>query len=71
MLSKGASARIGASVIKRMFITDTVEMRLDPFPENVSVVTVAPLFAQAIRSVHDRTSVSNLFPEKPPTTAKK
>ena len=24
-----------------------------------------PLFAQAIRSVHDRTSVSNLFPEKP------
>ena len=70
VLSKGASARIGTSVIKRMFITDTVEVRLDPFPENVSVVTVAPLFAQAIRSVHDRTSVSNLFPEKPPTAKK-
>src|SRR5260221_10284418 len=47
VLSKGASARIGASVIKRMFITDTVEARLDPFPANVSVVTVAPLSAQA------------------------
>src|SRR5579863_7872771 len=70
VLSKGASARIGASHIKRMFITDTVEVQLDPFPENISVVTVAPLFAQAIRSVHDRTSVSNLFPEKPPTAKK-
>jgi ribose-phosphate pyrophosphokinase len=70
VLSKGAAARIGSSVIKRMFITDTVEEKFDPFPENVSVVTVAPLFAQAIRSVHDRTSVSNLFPEKPPTGKK-
>ena len=70
VLSKGASGRIGASLIKRMFITDTVEVQLDPYPENLSVVTVAPLFAQAIRSVHDRTSVSNLFPEKPPTAKK-
>jgi len=70
VLSKGASARIGASLIKRMFITDTVEVQVDPYPENISVVTVAPLFAQAIRSVHDRTSVSNLFPEKPPAAKK-
>ncbi|HTI51601.1 MAG TPA: ribose-phosphate diphosphokinase [Planctomycetaceae bacterium] len=65
VLSQGAAPKIGASVIKRMFITDTIEYRLDPYPENITVVTVAPLFAQAIRSVHDRTSVSNLFPEKP------
>jgi ribose-phosphate pyrophosphokinase len=69
VLSKGAAARIGSSVIKRLFITDTIEVRLDPYPENISIITVAPLFAQAIRSVHDRTSVSNLFPEKP--TARK
>ena len=31
---------------------------------NMSVISVAPLFAKAIRSVHDRTSISNLFPEK-------
>jgi ribose-phosphate pyrophosphokinase len=65
VLSKGAADRIGTSVIKRMFITDTIEIPRDPYPPNISVVTVAPLFAQAIRSVHDRTSVSNLFPEKP------
>ena len=65
VLSHGAAARIGKSVIKRMFLTDTIECRQDPFPDNITVVTVAPLFAQAIRSVHDRTSISNLFPEKP------
>lgn len=65
VLSKGASEKIGKCVIKRLFITDTIEYQVEPFPENVSVVSVAPLFAQAIRSVHDRTSVSNLFPEKP------
>ena len=45
-------------------MTDTVEYRFDPLPDKISLVTVAPLFAQAIRSIHDRTSVSNLFPEK-------
>src|SRR5262245_3400755 len=67
VLSKGAAARIGSSVIKRLFVTDTIEHRTDPYPENISVITVAPLFARAIRSVHDRTSVSNLLPEKPIT----
>lgn len=65
VLSKGASPRIAASQIKRMFITDTIEYRFDPLPPNVSIIPVAPLFAQAIRSVHDRTSISSLFPEKP------
>lgn len=65
VLSKGAAARIGKSEIKRLFMTDTIEYRIDPFPPNITVVSVAPLFAQAIRSIHDRTSVSSLFPEKP------
>ncbi len=64
VLSKGAAPRIGASVIKRMFMTDTIEYRLDEFPDNIEVIPVAPVFAEAIRSVHDRTSVSRLFPEK-------
>jgi len=63
VLSKGAAPRIGASVIKKMFMTDTIEYRLDEFPNNIEIVPVAPVFAEAIRSVHDRTSVSRLFPE--------
>ena len=64
VLSKGASERIGRSRIKKMFMTDTIEYRAEAAPANMEVVSVAPLFAQAIQSVHDRTSVSTLFPEK-------
>lgn len=63
VLSKGTAPRIGESCIRRMFITDSIEPFQDPLPENITVVTVAPLFADAIQSVHDRTSVSMLFPE--------
>ena len=64
VLSKGAAPRIGDSQIKQMLITDTVEAAFDPLPSNITVVSVAPFFAEAIRSIHDRTSVSMLFPEQ-------
>lgn len=63
VLSKGAAQQIGKSNIKKMFMTDTIEMAVDPFPPNIEVVSVARLFAEAIRSIHDRTSVSMLFPD--------
>jgi len=63
VFSRGAASRIGESVIKKMLITDTIETAFEPLPENVEVVSVAPLFANAIRSIHERTSVSQLFPE--------
>jgi ribose-phosphate pyrophosphokinase len=63
VLSKGAAPRIGASPIKHLFFTDTIENLQDPLPSNISVISVAPLFAQSIRSIHERTSVSSLFPD--------
>jgi ribose-phosphate pyrophosphokinase len=65
VLSKGAAARIGESRIKQLFITDTIDTQPDPLPPNVTVVSVARLFAEAIQSIHDRTSVSQLFPDPP------
>lgn len=67
VLSKGASPRIAESLIKKLFITDTIESTFDPLPPNVEIVSVAELFASAIRSIHDRTSVSMLFPDTKPT----
>ncbi len=64
-LSKGAAAKIAASNIKQMFFTDTIEPHVDALPHNISVVSVARLFAEAIQSIHDRTSVSQLFPDGP------
>ena len=66
VLSKGAAERIADSNIRQMFITDTIESPIEPLADNVTVITVAPLFAQAIRSIHDRTSVSMLFPDEKP-----
>ena len=63
VFSPGTAERIGNSVIKTMLVTDTIETAFEPLPGNVEVVSVAPLFAAAILSVHERTSVSQLFPD--------
>jgi ribose-phosphate pyrophosphokinase len=44
-----------------MFMTDTIETFQEPLPDNIEIITVAPIFAEAIRSIHERTSVSMLF----------
>lgn len=61
VLSAGAAQRIGDSIIQKLFMTDTIETFEEPLPQNVEIVNVAPLFAAAIRSIHERTSVSQLF----------
>ena len=66
VLSKGAASRIGDSPIKQLFITDTIEPQRNPMQDNVTVISVANLFARAIRSIHDRSSVSMLFPDTRP-----
>lgn len=64
VLASGVASRIAASEIKKLFITDTIEPHVDELPENIEVVSVARLFAEAIQSVHDRTSISQLFPDR-------
>ncbi len=65
-LSPGAAAKIAVSPLKRLYVTDTVEHNLDSLPDNVQVVSVAGLFAEAIISIFNRTSVSRLFPDDAP-----
>lgn len=61
VLSPGAAAKLAISPIREFVITDTVECRFEDLPPNARVVSVAPLFAEAIRSIHERTSISRLF----------
>ena len=63
VFSKGAVERIEKSEIRRLFMTDTVEPMLEPLGSRIEIISVAPLFAQAIHSIHHRTSVSMLFPD--------
>jgi ribose-phosphate pyrophosphokinase len=62
VLSNGAVGRVGASVMKSLVITDSIE----PTEEvraaaNIRVIPTAPVFAQAILNIWNGTSVSSLF----------
>jgi ribose-phosphate pyrophosphokinase len=62
VLAKGSVERIDASPIKRLLITDSVENQPVRFSDRVEVVSVAPLFGEAIRRIHYRESISEMFP---------
>ena len=62
IFSRGAMQKLADSPIERMFVTDTVEQHAEPFCSKVEVVSVAPLFGEAIRRIHNRESISVLFP---------
>lgn len=61
-LSSSAIERIRKSPLKQLYISDTVEHTPSALHDKITVVSVAPLFADAIRSIFNRTSVSRLFP---------
>ncbi|MEX2210872.1 MAG: ribose-phosphate pyrophosphokinase [Gaiellaceae bacterium] len=63
LFSGDASARLDASPIERVIVTDSVETQPVALGPKVQVVSVAPLFAEAIRRIHGRESVSVLFEE--------
>jgi ribose-phosphate pyrophosphokinase len=49
--------------IERVIVTDTVENQPQPLGDKVEVVSVAALFAEAIKRIHGRESISVLFRE--------
>jgi ribose-phosphate pyrophosphokinase len=61
VLTPGSVERVDASPLRRLFITDTIETQPVALSERVEVVSVAPLFAEAIRRIHTRESVSEMF----------
>jgi ribose-phosphate pyrophosphokinase len=62
VFAAGSGARIDSSRIERLVVTDTVETQPEAPPATATVVSVAPLFAEAIRRIHHRESISVLFP---------
>ncbi|MEM8821389.1 MAG: ribose-phosphate pyrophosphokinase, partial [Pseudomonadota bacterium] len=65
VLSGPAVERVTNSVMERLVVTDTIEPRPDvKAAPNIRVVSVAPLFAQAVLNVSNGTSVSSLFQEE-------
>jgi len=65
VLSGNAAENIGGSYLKKVIVTNTIptNAKTQELVETgqLEVLTVAPLLASAIRSIHDETSVSSLF----------
>jgi len=61
VFAPGSMERLDACPIERLIATDTVETQPVALSGKVSIVSVAPLFAEAIRRIDSRESISGLF----------
>lgn len=52
--------RINASILEKVYTTDTVPVDVSACPR-IEVISVAPLFATAIKRIHQGDSISSLF----------
>jgi ribose-phosphate pyrophosphokinase len=62
VLSGGAVARVNASALKELVITDSI-LATDAalHSDTIRILTIAPLLGEAIRRTADESSVSSLF----------
>jgi ribose-phosphate pyrophosphokinase len=62
VLSGPAIERINNSVIEEVITTDTIPLdsKLEAC-KKIKVLSIAPLLAEAIKRIHEETSVSSLF----------
>ena len=61
ILSGQAPERIEASPIESLIVTDTVPVSEEKRIDKLEILSVAPMFAQAIEAIHSGQSVSRLF----------
>lgn len=54
--------RLEASRIAHLLMTNTVENQPVSLSDRIDVVSVAPLFGEAIRRICNRASISEMFP---------
>jgi ribose-phosphate pyrophosphokinase len=62
VFSEGSMERLDRSPIHRLVVTDSIETQPVALSQKVEVVSVAPLFGEVIRRIHNRESISGLFP---------
>ena len=60
-LIPGAANRLYNSGVEHLAVTDTIPLLPENENAQIAVCTVADLFAQAIRAIHEETSISALF----------
>jgi ribose-phosphate pyrophosphokinase len=68
MFNQQCMQRLDASPIRNLLVTDTIETQPVRYSPKVQIASVAPVFAEAIRRIHCRESISVLF-QRPSTVA--
>jgi ribose-phosphate pyrophosphokinase len=61
VFSRPALERIAASSLKEVIVTDTIPLPEDAPRDRITVLSVAPLFGEAIKRIHRGESVGALF----------
>ena len=61
VLSGPAIARIEGSPLEEVIVTNSIPQGAEKQIRKITVLTVAPLLAEAIRRIHGEESVSTLF----------
>jgi ribose-phosphate pyrophosphokinase len=61
VLSGQAVERLDRSEIEEVVVTNTIPLPADPRRKKITVLSVAPLLAEAIQRIHTESSVSSLF----------
>ena len=56
-----AAERLAGSAIEELIVTDTIPLTRAQPRARLTVLSVAPLLAEAIRRIHDEQSISSLF----------
>jgi ribose-phosphate pyrophosphokinase len=63
VLSGPAIERINDSVIKKLIMLNTINLPEDKKFEKLTILSVAPILAEAIKRIYEDVSVSKLFDE--------
>jgi len=61
VLSGPAFERIDQSVIKKLIVLNTIGLPKDKISEKYEILSVAPIFAEAIKRIYEDVSISKLF----------
>ena len=63
VFSEESVEKIEKSPISKLIMTYSVETQPATFTDKIEVVSVAPMFAEAIKRIQNRESISVLFPQ--------
>ena len=61
LLSGNALQKVKNSVLDRLIVSDTIHLTPEKKNDKMELLSVAPLFGEAIKRIHEEKSVSSLF----------